>query len=350
MLTISKGDRVPLPKTYHDINNICASIYDHLTEILSDSYYSSMSTTDIDFNGDEELKKRFQSKPIAALEAAGCKEELEIVLTKHLVMSLISDMGNFIYEALSNARRGKMSVAFALLRKPFTDQLLILEQILVDRKGFIESFYHNGNPIDYDPSAKSLKKDEIIKAAIEKLNTVKMFDGDLFYRMRYDKSLYSGINWISNHALHIVTRDKQYATSKQSFNFIFSGKNDVKKYWKHFYRVVPYLLIYTAAIIDEIVFDFIEDPQNRKGVKSLKRLIAIDAVINKKRENDSLSKALADIFSTECEHCKSKSAFIDADFNLYFYEDIFICSNCFNLLPINKDVFALFGKNRNSNL
>ena len=45
-------------------------------------------------------------------------------------MSVLADFVNFTFESLSCAMRGKMAVAFALLRKPFTDELLIFEQIL----------------------------------------------------------------------------------------------------------------------------------------------------------------------------------------------------------------------------
>ncbi|BAU52393.1 hypothetical protein [Mucilaginibacter gotjawali] len=186
MIIIEKGAKVNLPKEYHLVNNICAHLYDHITEILADSYYSEMRSTNIVFGEDEELKKKFIEKKELALDilkSSNKNDDLEIVLTKHIVMSIISDMVNFIYESMIIAQKGKMSVAFALVRKPFTDQLLILEQILVDRKDFIDRFFHKGNPEDYDPSSHKLNKKQIIKNALSKLE-LSVFDPELIFELR----------------------------------------------------------------------------------------------------------------------------------------------------------------------
>lgn len=53
---------------------------------------------------------------------------------------MLSDMVNFIYESIIIAQKGKMSVAYSLIRKPSKDQLCLLEQILVNQEEFFQRF------------------------------------------------------------------------------------------------------------------------------------------------------------------------------------------------------------------
>ena len=41
-----------------------------------------------------------------------------------------------------------------------------------------------------------------------------IFNSELIYDLRYGKTLGKGINAFSNHALHIVTKDKNYKTTE----------------------------------------------------------------------------------------------------------------------------------------
>ncbi len=196
MLFIEKGAKVKLPKQYHFVNNACATLYDQIVEILSESYYSEMRETTVEFGEDKELREIFIENKVHAIDAlksAQRNDDLEIILAKHIVMSVITDMLNFIYESISIAQKGKMSVAYALIRKPFTDQLLILEQILNDKTDFINRFFHKGNPEDYDPNSKKLNKKEIINKAFSK-DKSNLFTPEWIYELRYDKASKLGIN------------------------------------------------------------------------------------------------------------------------------------------------------------
>ena len=166
MLYIQKDQKVHLDKKHHNTHNLCAIIYDQLTEILVNENYSGLLNTKFDLNKfDPEEREKFESgeiHPIDWLEANGLNEELCTVLTKHITMSILSDYVNFIYESLSCAMRGKMTVAYALLRKPFTDELLLFEQLLNNEEEFINRFFHEGDPSNYDPGNKKIDKLKII--------------------------------------------------------------------------------------------------------------------------------------------------------------------------------------------
>ncbi len=143
-LYIEKNQKVRLPKKYYKINNICAIIYDQLTEIFSEDIYKELNKTEIKSSENEnfdEYLKRNKIHVLDWLKTNQRNDELETILTKHIALSVISDFVNFIFESLYCAQRGKMIVAYALLRKPFTDELLILEQLLVDKKNLETDFF-----------------------------------------------------------------------------------------------------------------------------------------------------------------------------------------------------------------
>ncbi len=113
MIIIVKGQKTRVPKHFHFVNNICAYIYDQLTEILSDPLYVDMANSSVEFNNDEKLRTALNEEdehPLDILQKNGRNGEIEIIVSKHVVMSIIADMINFIYESMVIAQKGKMSV------------------------------------------------------------------------------------------------------------------------------------------------------------------------------------------------------------------------------------------------
>lgn len=354
MLEIIKNDKVALPKKHHEANNVLAHVYDLLTEVFADEYYSTLKKTNVNFHGQEELKNAFVDKKIDVLDilkAHKKNDELVEVLTKHLTLGILNDMINFLYEAINIAKKGKMPVAYALLRKPFTDELLILEQLLVDKEDFINRFYHEGDIKKYDPSDSGLDKKTIIRSAVSCININVMYDADFIYKLRYDKEMNAGINGITNQALHVVTGHSKYRTANQNLNFVFSNEDDTNTQWEHFYTAVPMLLMYTTSVADKILFQYIDDFENRLFYKNLKRVLAYLMVYSKSspKKTKIFYRELGKCFTNECTICKNKNELVQADFGLFFYQGIFLCSNCFNPIMFDNDVLdkvneLLFGK------
>lgn len=161
VLYIEDGDDILLPKKYHKINNICAIIYDQLTEIYNEYSYNELKHTSFKFTANSVLVEELKANKIHALDwlkQNNLNNEITSVLTKHLISAIVHDFLNFMFESLNCAKKGKMTVAYALLRKPITDELLILEQLLVDKTEFIDRFFHIAIPDNYDPSSKQINK------------------------------------------------------------------------------------------------------------------------------------------------------------------------------------------------
>lgn len=349
MIYIEKGERIALPPKFRNINNVCAIVYDMLTEVFVDEIYSALRNTTVQLNKKVHEESLWKSKKniIDFLSDNGYTKELEEVLIKHITLSILSDMVNFIYESLSCAKKGKISVAYALLRKPFKDELLLLEAILTNPTTFIKEFFHDGDPKLFDPSKwDNDKKAKILKAACKKVQP-SIFSADLLYEFRYDKTSNLGLSGLSDHALHIVTSNPNYPTERQNFNFIFSISEDVHDYWVHYYRILPYLLLYSASVVDAIIFPFLsaKEAEHYYSTKVFKRLIGFYLWLNKSPDNANKTprvffKLIKDVLVRECPNCKHKKKIRKSDIQLYFKMNILICDNCYKQIDLNETTFS----------
>lgn len=351
-LSIQDDEEVLIPKKYHKINDLCAIIYDQLTEIYKEENYAELNSTTIDLdNADDKLKSLDkQGKHILDwLKENNRKDDIEIVLSKHLTMAVTSDFINFLFESMYTAKRDKMTVAYSLIRKPYSDILLILEQLFVNRSEFVERFFHMGDPKGYDPSNRSINRLDIIEQALSKIRISGLFSAEHIHDLRYDKELDYGLNGITNHALHIVTNDKRYKTENQNLNFVFSNEEDMERYYEHYYNLVPYLLIYSASIIDGIVFELLTDNDNQKLriVKEFRRMIALIVLmeytgIRTKKSNKRIFKAIADALSIKCAACENVNKIERADCELFLETELFLCTKCGNnILTTNEAVESI---------
>jgi hypothetical protein len=354
ILTIEENEEISLPKKYHKTNNLCAIIYDQLTELYTEENYKDLSNTIVNFEKGQikikELRKK-KINPLDWLKENELTDDIEIILTKQILMAVTSDFINFVFESLYSAKRGKMTVAYALIRKPITDLLLILEQLLVDRKGFIYRFYHIGEPKGYDPSPNNQKIDKlaIIEKAIKKIRIGNLFSGKYIYDLRYNKQSDIGFNGLTNKAIHIVTNDINYRTEQQNLNFVFSNKENTESYFKHYYNLVPYLLIYSVSVIDEIVFEILKDSDNQKikVVKEFRRLIGMllsTEYIGIRTKNDSkeIFSLIKNKVKIKCSNCENINSIEKADCELFFEAETFLCTSCLqNILITDESIESL---------
>lgn len=339
MLLIAENENSVLPKEFHLINDICAIIYDQLTDLLANSSYDqyfkhTAFTINPELHQSIEDLSNGNTHILDWLAQNNMNDEVCTTLTKHVSLSILSDFVNFLYESLSCAKKGKITVAYSLLRKPFTDELLILEQLLSNKEDFIQKFFYNGNPEHYDPASRSIKRNkkerDVIENAIQKLTLDRFLSPEIIYNIRYDKSFANGMNGISNKALHIVTTDNNYKTLNQNLNFIFSSSPGYyEKHCEHFYFFAPILLIYSAAIADELLFQYLpeEGHKTEKILRAFKRFIAYSFLHDK--GDETLLDTLAQVLRYQCEDCNHNKDIDKADYELFLRTGLFVCDKCF---------------------
>ena len=333
MLLIEPGDTVLLSDRCKDIHNLCVILHDNLLELLKLDEFEGGINTDISLVGLPEGVDITDTQQLFDwLISCDRIDDLTTILTKHVTCSVLADFLQFVYESLSAAKRCKFSVAYTLARKPFLDELLIFEQLLDDNKDFINRFYLQGNINLYDPSQYKNKKG-IVAQVTPKLLFGGLFDEDFIYEMRYDKTAKYGLNWMSNHAVHIVTTDSKYRTADREMNFVFSTKENIDSYAPHYYQNVFILLSYAAAVIDELFFSHFPDSERIKKLRAVKRFIAFTLYSTTVEHDaagrvDSMLNLISDLLQHECKMCETSLRFTASDFELLLLENTLPCPTC----------------------
>src|SRR5699024_4131513 len=111
----------------------------------------------------------------------------------------------------------------------------------------------------------------------------------------------------------------------------FSNKADIESYWEHFYKLLPYLLIYAYSIIDSILFKYINNKESDhlKGNRFLYRLSAFlkytESFVDLEKEYMLKS---TNLITFNCPKCKNEFSFDKADSELFLETKLILCPKC----------------------
>jgi hypothetical protein len=196
----------------------------------------------------------------AWLERTGRSKELGEVLFRMLVAGLLGDACHFIYEALRCAEKGKLTVAFALLRKPLKESLYYLEYLLADPETFLNTFYNESiDNLKLPGISYRERAIDIIARAAKQTVHPDMYDAEFLYDTRFDKAAPYGLELYWTRALHLVTTRPPINTEPQNLNFVFSNSDDLLSQWSRFYTLVPFLLYYMADVSTSLMFHLVDE-------------------------------------------------------------------------------------------
>lgn len=194
------------------------------------------------------LSSRKQEETFDTLTKLGYSDQLDLLIFKQIFVAVLSDFLQFIYTALETSERGKLSVTYSLLRKPFKDNLFILEWILSEPDIFLERFkstksYDEISIDKIEPNEKT----RIIKIANDRTG-VPFLSADFIYELRYDKSKPFGFESIWQQATHLITTSSHYRTEEMNLNFVFSDYEAKTSQWENLYFLMPSLMLYAVNI------------------------------------------------------------------------------------------------------
>ncbi|MGC4070159.1 MAG: hypothetical protein QM784_36975 [Polyangiaceae bacterium] len=182
--------------------------------------------------------------------------------------ALLSDFLHFIYEALAASQRAKLTVAYALLRKPLQDTLGLLEQLVIDPDGFVGAF--SNDPLTLRPS-KSGGVEQHAKRIASVLGLMKeddRFDAEFLAMLRYDKSSRGSFDGPCNQALHLLTEHRAIRTEPLNFNFVFTDDDARQSQWYFLYSRLPYVLYYARLLFEHALKEFgLTDPVYRADME-----------------------------------------------------------------------------------
>ena len=228
-------------------------------------------------------------------------------------------------------------VAYSLFRKPFKDNLFLLEWLLGDPTDFIPKF-HLEEPERYEPSkVPEDRKIEIINSAISKTKFSSFYDSKFIYKMRYDKQNIFGFEPMWNKSMHIVTSHKTYKTEKQNLNFIFSNEEDRYAQWNHIYSFVPYLLFYAYDVADALILTFSKRKDSASDITDIRRFAGFllwsdryyfyeDQQLNELR---FVWEELSEMLDFMCPKCLEKNASTTKrNLESFYKQGKILCKSC----------------------
>lgn len=311
-MTLQRVSRV-LPKTFELAHDIAFTFYDGMAACLAygDKQQIFNISVAIDAARPED-RPAPDEDALSWLERTQRSADLGSLLHRVIFAALLADACHFLYEALRCSEKGKLTVAFALLRKPLKETLYYLECLLADPAAFLNTLYNepirqlNLSEISYRQRAV-----ETITKAARKTVHPQLYDPEFLFAVRFDKSAGYGLEVYWMRALHLVTTRPHIATEDQNLNFIFSNREASESQWVRFYSVVPFLLHYMCDICTSVMLHFVDEIPTKWREGIVHRQIAFmllgqEIASFPKPDPDLVRPPKQASLPLECPSCKSR--------------------------------------------
>lgn len=170
-----------LPEEYRKSHELCFFLHDQMVETLKSGEEARIFNTTINYKNEKhaaEIEGLSSEEFLEWLENNGYKTEVYSIYYKQSCAALLSDFLHFVYEALECSRKGKLTVSYVLLRKPFKDNLFYLEWLLADPTDFLSKFVSGDRTLFPIEKVKLERKIELIRTAMKKTRTEEWIDAE----------------------------------------------------------------------------------------------------------------------------------------------------------------------------
>ena len=252
---LNKGGH--LPPQFDVAHDLCFVLHDLMAQLIVEGMRSGIFHARFDLRSDEERISLEESENVLDwLHQTGQVEERTKVLVSTVTPAVLSDMMHCIYEALECSRKGKLAIAFMLIRKPLQESLYVLESIFIDRIGFEGKLYEDPLKLRPQNAGGVDGHTRRIQAVLEKIDDGVRFNAEYIARLRYDKKSDDSFDGICNKAMHLFTEHSAIRTEKQNINFIFSNSETMYSQWSYLYSRLPYLMLYMLSLVEHIAIEF----------------------------------------------------------------------------------------------
>jgi hypothetical protein len=243
---------------FADAHQFCVFLSEQLLQLLTSGEAARIFDHHVNLNPpDQEAIEREKPEEILPwLEQRGYIDEVRELTRKQICAALLADFLHFIDEALECSVKGRLTVAFALLRKPLKENLLYLEWIVADPEDFFRRFEDDSHSLAIGKPLSVEKRLAIIRGAMERSPGRVWVAPESIYELRYDKHSPIGLEPTWQQAMHLITTAKGVATESRNFNFVFSNAESHESQWRQLYGVLPALLFYAIQIIEGLVGTF----------------------------------------------------------------------------------------------
>lgn len=330
-LFITQFDETYLPEEFHLSHNLTVRLYDDLVLLLKEESIQRRASV--------KLPKKAIGVEYSQLQQFlndnGYQDTAKSLVVNDTIMAVVADICHFIYESLNCAKAIKLTVAYSLVRKPFLENLVVLEKIFTDENRFLSDFKQDSSK--YDPGRlKDGDRRELIKACFDKLDNIPL-DKELIYKLRFDKDYPASIYSFGNLATHLVTtRHPKFKTNNSHFNLIFSDHESWHGQLTIFYTFLPYLLYYTTQLVYQLFLEkkFISKKvYNRTSFfRFFIHLLLMERVSGNKQK---LIIGLTKKMQPKCDMCGRVNRIFKSDIYQLVHDHSLVCKFCLSELLID---------------
>ncbi|GAB1255764.1 hypothetical protein NBRC116494_02660 [Aurantivibrio plasticivorans] len=244
---------ITLPEKYQSAHDLCFILHDIMTQIIESGEKAGAFTTHVKLSEEEIDSIPDEEHILDWLKRNDKVEDKNRIIISTVLPAILSDMMHCIYEALSSASKGKMSVAYMLIRKPIQESLFVLEEMYLDRDAFVRNLESNQSRLQPKITGGIDGHKKRIFQVLESFTFNGVLDSDYIAQLRYDKSSNDSFDGVCNKAMHLFTEHHSIKTEDSNINFIFSGVKGLPSQWKYFYSRMPYLLFYVYLIVENVL-------------------------------------------------------------------------------------------------
>jgi len=255
---------------------------------------------------------------------------------KQIFAGVLTDFLHFVYEGIRCTGKGKTTVAFSNFRKPFKQNLFLLERLLVEPKELVDSF-QKGEPKEYHPEAISPERRiKIIDQSMEAVNGVSPLKAEMHYDLRYNKNAEDGLEALWNKAVHLVTtKYETMKTEPSNLNFIYSTPEAIDEQRQFLYYFLPCLLSHAVKVSEALFFNFVEQDETIGTINRLRRTVGFfrwaqtypgDLEINTEPFEELIEPL--DTHLAECPNCGEHINYDDENLDRFYWKGTIHCSDC----------------------
>ena len=255
------------PSYLQPAHDLCFTNHDVLVQLLKRGEEEGSFLHQFTFRDAAEQQALADTEDVFQwLEKTRTAQERAEALRRIIFPAVLSDFLHFVFEALETSRKGKLTVSYALIRKPLQDALFVFEAMAVDLEGFAAKLATDPTVLDSKGAGGIDPHTKRIASSLKCINEDSRFDAGYLGRLRYDKETDDGFDGCSNKAIHLFTGHKAIRTEPLNINFVFSGWDQKLTQWHFLYSRLPYLLFYARRLIEHLFATF--EPRTDPGYLS----------------------------------------------------------------------------------
>lgn len=242
---------------YEYAHQLCFLIHDVMVDFLKTGEDNDIFNTIIELSDIEKKELlEYQGNILDWLKQKNKNRDCEVVVKKTIIQALLSDMLHCIYESLKAMEKGKISVAYMLIRKPIQESLYLFEEIILLKSDFINIFENNPLKLRHKNGGDIYGHTKRIKQILDGLNFDKILDASYLATLRYDKKHDDSFDGVCNQAMHLFTEHQAIKTENLNINFIFGTNESKETLYKFMYSRLPYLMYYIYIVFEKLANEF----------------------------------------------------------------------------------------------